>query len=639
MTIDLGARRFTDLRRQRPEVSDSVLLNSNNRTKFTGEPDVAVIGAGMIGLCYAIHLKNISPHLKISVFEKSPAPVQKIGESTLSPFSKFAASNMCPHDYFLRIFGLKDGLQFYCVDEKDRKVTSSDVGGLDISYQLDRRVSELFFTMWAQKIGINVYHGTDCGIELPNGAGRAVTKFDDQVAAGSINPPQITLKDPLRSLGTPTNRVNAKLVCDASGFSRSLTGKFGNKEKLGSWNCDAYWTYFKQKDAGMNVDKRLSKWEHPATKHMCFPEGWGWFIGLISWHHAPLANLMDLLAYVVDSAIEGVPADEIPCTEDLSSAFDCPFENITSIGWAVRNDFKTFGENLDEFGASEGERKFNYIKRKYPALQRLMDGNYELLPKYYGAQTYYVRKAMAYRSPVVAGDGWLAIGNSAGFTNPLISPGINAGVGGAFYAATLTNSILAAPSRDKVSVMRRCSQMHQDHMRGFKLPRLHLMNRLWYNSFRDHRLFESLTTCFWALSFEEVDGHYEGKKYSIEDATWNLGSGNDDFKEFVEKVLGILEPADELIPSEEVVERVVQLSDECLRRRHKLYPGNLWGRYLRQYDDRLQKVPGKQERDSGAKVFAVQCSGCSTWIHNKANICPVCALTQPRSIVKMGGRS
>ena len=378
MTIHPAARSFTDLRRRHPELSDSVLLNSNNRTEFTGKPDVAVVGAGIIGLCYAIQLKITSPHLKISIFEKSPAPIQKIGESTLSPFSKFASGDMCPHDYFLRLFGLKDGLQFYCVDKDDRKVTMSDLGGVDISYQLDRRVSELFFTMWAQKLGISVYHGIECGIELPNGAYQAGTKSNDQVTAGSINPPQIPLKDPMQSIGTTANSVNARLVCDASGFSRSLTGKLGNKEQLGPWNCDVYWAYFKPKDAGLNFDKRLHRWDYPATKHMCFPEGWGWFIGLISWHHAPLANLMDLLAYIIDSASEGIPADELPCTQELSNAFDCPYEFITSIGWAVRNDFQIFGEDLDKYGASEGERKFNYIKQKYPALQRLMDGSYEL---------------------------------------------------------------------------------------------------------------------------------------------------------------------------------------------------------------------------------------------------------------------
>ena len=625
MAIDSAAHTFADLRRAYPELSDTHLLNSNNQSEFTGNPDVAVIGAGIIGLCYAIHLKNTSPHLKISVFEKSPAPVQKIGESTLSPFSKFVAGDVCSQDYFLRLFGLKDGLQFYRVDEHDREVSVSDVGGLDVSYQLDRRVSELFFTMWAQRLGINVYHGVECGVELPDGAGQAITRFEDRVPSGSINPPQITLKNPLGSIGSTTASVNAKMVCDASGFSRKLTGKFGNKEKFGPWNCDAYWAYFKQKDIGSNVDKRLLGWDYPATKHMCFPEGWGWFIGLISWYHAPLANLMDLLAFVIDSARRGVPADEIPCTQELSVAFDCPYEFINSIGWAVRNDFKTFDGSLDGCGTGEAERKFNFIKRKYPALQRLMDGSYELLPNYYGAQTYFVRKAMAFRSPVVAGDGWMAIGNSAGFTNPLISPGINAGIGGAFYAATLTDEILATPSKDRLPVMQRCAQTYQSHMHDWKFPMLHLLNRFWYNSFRDPRLFERLTMCFWALGVGEINDQYEVNKFSVEDITWNVGAGLDVFKDFSEKVLKILEPAESLVPSEEDVERVVELGDESLRLRHNLYPNNRWGRYTRQYNDQIQKVSGKDARDRGGKVFAIRCSGCGYWVHNGASICPICA--------------
>jgi hypothetical protein len=119
------------------------------------------------------------------------------------------------------------------------------------------------------------------------------------------------------------------MVCDATGFSRKLTSKFGKKEKFEDWNCDA-WTYFKEKDVP-NVENRLEHWEYPATKHICFPEGWGWFIKLISWHHAPLSSLMDLVAYIIDNAKAGVPADEIPCTKTLSSLFDCPYEFITSL--------------------------------------------------------------------------------------------------------------------------------------------------------------------------------------------------------------------------------------------------------------------------------------------------------------------
>lgn len=72
-------------------------------------------------------------------------------------------------------------------------------------------------------------------------------------------------------------------------------------------------------------------------------------------------------------------------------------------------------------------------------------------------------KSMAYRSPVVAGKGWLVVRNSPGFTNPLISPGINAGIGSAFLAATLTEKILAAPEEDSRAVMQRSVEIYQTY--------------------------------------------------------------------------------------------------------------------------------------------------------------------------------
>jgi flavin-dependent dehydrogenase len=96
-------------------------------------------------------------------------------------------------------------------------------------------------------------------------------------------------------------------------------------------------------------------------------------------------------------------------------------------------------------------------------LDSLLKRNYHLPPRYYGERTYFVPKSMAYRSPVVAGKGWLVVRNSPGFTNPLISPGINAGIGSAFLAATLTEKILAAPEEDSRAVMQRSVEIYQTY--------------------------------------------------------------------------------------------------------------------------------------------------------------------------------
>lgn len=544
-------RRFTEFRNNHLEYSDSMLLNSNNRTRFTGEADVVVAGAGLIGLCYAIHLKNISPQLKIEVFEKSPAPIQKIGESTLSSFTKFANGEILPPGYLLRLFGLKDGLQFYCIDKHGQFVTTQDVGGLDLSFQLDRRMSELFMTMWAQQMGISIYHGVDIGFQGTKKDG--IHTSTHITPDGSFKAPKVVLKDSSGLIGT---HISARLVCDASGFSRSLTSKFGNREKYTGWNTDAYWAYFKEKDIS-NVESRLKHWEYPATKHVCFPEGWGWFIKLISWHQAPLCNLMDLVAYIINSAKNDIPIDSIPCTKDLSTLFDCPYEFITSIGWAVRNDYE-LPDCLDQYGATEGERKFKYFQQKYPTLDRLMCGNYDLLPGYYGGKTYFVKKSLAYRSPVVAGEGWIAVGNSAGFTNPLISPGINAGIGSAFFAANLTNTILSTPVTNSKEVMQACAATYQSYIHDYMMPCLHQMNRMWYNMFRDHRLFEALVRCYWCLGVEDIDTDYQ-PQFSELDLRWLVGAGGDDFQQLCRDVLAIVAPSDEAVLSEEAVKKVQEL--------------------------------------------------------------------------------
>jgi hypothetical protein len=62
--------------------------------------------------------------------------------------------------------------------------------------------------------------------------------------------------------------MDARLVCDASGFSRKLTSKFGPKQLFSGWNCDAYWAYFKTRGDD-KAEARLDHWDYPATKHIC----------------------------------------------------------------------------------------------------------------------------------------------------------------------------------------------------------------------------------------------------------------------------------------------------------------------------------------------------------------------------------
>ncbi|KAF8198207.1 hypothetical protein K438DRAFT_1966946 [Mycena galopus ATCC 62051] len=613
---------FTELREQHPELSDSQLINSNNRSAFTGAADVVVVGAGIVGLCYAVHLKKRSPELKIEVFEKSFAPIHKIGESTLSPFSTFTTGDVFPYDYLLRLFSLKDGLQFYNIDQDDRDITVHDLGGLDVSFQLDRRLSELFMTMYVQSLGVNVYYGVGVDFDI---SATNQSAADPDIPTRPFGAPKVILEDSSNTLG---HSVSARMVCDASGFSRRLTAKYGARENLdGHWNCDSYWTYFRKRDLS-SVDDRLLAWDYAATNHLCFPEGWGWFIGLISWEQAPLANLMDLVAHVMAGASAAISPDIFPCARELSAMFACPFEHVTSVGFAVRNDF-ALPKDLSAYGAGEGEQKFNFFKKRYPTIDALLTNNYDILPNYYGDRTYFAKKSLAYSSPVIAGEGWLAIGNSAGFTNPLYSPGINAtGLAGAWMGANITAQVLDAPDLEAKDAMMRAVKSHQAFLHDFAIPRLANMNRLWYNAFRDHRLFEAVLEALWASSYEHVEDHYYGdtrSKYADYDAHWLMGAGLDAFQDLCAEILSILDgPNAGASPSEAEVQKVLAITQGVVHDRTARWPGNHWGKWLRQYGEKLQKVPGKKERTGGFLVKAKKCGVCGYFVHNRASTCPIC---------------
>ncbi|KAJ7355721.1 hypothetical protein DFH08DRAFT_933540 [Mycena albidolilacea] len=453
-------------------------------------------------------------------------------ESPLSPFSSFTTGEVLPCDYLLRLFGLKDGLHWYKVDQEDREVTAYDFGGLDISFQVDRRMSELFMNMWAQSIGVNVYH--------------------------------VILKDCSNSIGIG---IDARMVCDASGFSRRLTSKFGAREKFDAdsgWpNTDAYWTYFREKDLS-NIDGRLLAGNYPPRSTSASPRAGGGSLG---------------------SFLAPQPAP--PRTSSPAPA------SYPRCSPAVRNDFK-LPADLSAHGAGEAEQKFNFFRKRYPAIDTLLSDSFELLPGYYDGRTYFVRKGLAYRSPVVAGEGWLAIGNSASFTNPLISPRINVGLGGAWRAANLTAEVFAAPVHEARTVMAAAAESHQEFLHDFMLPRLNNMNRMWYNAFRDHRVFEALPRTLWSVSFHPVDDHYSSEakvQFTEVDARWGIGAGLDEFQALSAEVLDVLDGIDGgAPPSEEQVQKALAIMKQTVRERTETLPGNCWDRWLRQYDDKLQKV-------------------------------------------------
>lgn len=436
-------------RAARSELNDAELLNSNNSDLHppTTNVDVAVVGGGIHGLIYAIHARCFAPkqdterkrvdrQLRISVFEKASRPSHKSGESTLPPLAMWLKMLGFEGDVLLRIFGLKDGLSFYTLDKyQPREYTyfasSGPPGLLLAGFQIERSTAELFLTMLAQRRGVNVYHGRTVDIES--------TRLS---ADGNVVPVQDN-----KGTTSSTSTINCPLVIDATGRFRRYTSKASRIHRFAGWNTDAYWAYFACKD---ETDVPLRGFEGSNTNHICFPEGWAWVIRLASWQSSPLANLMDLINYLIDHAEAGTASDSIPSMYELAQMFDCKVRWVWSIGYAIRDDI-CYPERsvLETFGSCEAERKFNWITSKYVKLQEFMS-SFELIHNLYGpGSTWKVRKSLAFASNIVSGDGWAAVGDALGFTNPLHSPGINVAVGSTGLAAELTHQAFICQTKDE----------------------------------------------------------------------------------------------------------------------------------------------------------------------------------------------
>ncbi|KXS18127.1 ARM repeat-containing protein [Gonapodya prolifera JEL478] len=145
-------------------------------------------------------------------------------------------------------------------------------------------------------------------------------------------------------------------------------------------------------------------------------------------------------------------------------------------------------------------------------------------------------------SLIVAGDGWFAIGNTAGSTNSLVSPGINVGIEMAYLAAELSRELLANFS----------TKTPRDAAREYEAFRHDF-------HFRDDRLFEIVAPFYWVTAINVIEEQYSDR-FTSADVRWVIGAGNDDFLEF----------------SRWFVTRVGRVRDGIAKRKRK-YPDKFWG--------------------------------------------------------------
>ncbi|MDJ0591577.1 MAG: tryptophan 7-halogenase [Pleurocapsa sp. MO_226.B13] len=382
-------------------------LSANEESQIR-EFDVAVIGAGPLGILYASWLKQARPHLRILMLDRNPSPKHKIGESTLSGFCKSLRSVGISHEVMQRLFFPKNGLGFFYGDKTNKDITKAPeyiLETFDETFQVERRVLD----------SLLIANGRRLGIEIIQNA-----RIEPQKSVFSSQGNFLTYH-----LGSDKHQIRAQLVADASGASSVLGRHFGLYATTGlTFQTGAVWAYFKKirrldKYQGWKAKAQCSRDEY--TQHICFPEGWMWYIPLKSWQQASDRNLAKMLTRLLTTK------DKLPNQQQLSQEFGCPTTDIFSIGIVLRED-------RDRLLKQGGNAVFEYYQQQVPIIAQILEGA-EILRDYYENHSpYEIRRQIRHYSQQIAGDGWLLLGDAAFFVDPLISPGLTGGAATAYFA-------------------------------------------------------------------------------------------------------------------------------------------------------------------------------------------------------------
>ncbi|KAL3421231.1 hypothetical protein PVAG01_07676 [Phlyctema vagabunda] len=599
---------------------DAEHLNGFNLVnRIPKSSDVVVVGAGMHSLIYAIHTRMlefddirraphiVKPPMTITIFEKSEKPSYKNSESTLDVFGCWLKHMDIRAPMLYRLFGPKNGQAFYYVasdgDKEDYTAFIANGPAADSvpTMQMERKISELLLTLFAQRLGIEIFYGHT-----------VVTEKSKVVGHG----PRVVVKN---NLTNEQSHVKPRLVIDATGKFNHSAGQENRVKRFDGWNTHAYWAYFEGPEDESTIPLRY--FESCNTNHICVPEGYMWIIRLPSWEGNSIESLTRMINYLLDQNAENIPADLMPCVDELVKMFDLKFRWVVSIGFAIRSDVR-FPEQIKKLGSCEAERKFNWMVRHYPKIQEVMK-SFKLIEKPYGSQSsYFVHKRLTFQADQVSGKGWVAIGDAVGYTNPLYSPGLNANMATSIYAAEMTSSFLAAEDDSEVQ-----KKYLSDYQKSFqdRIPNLHQMNTFNYLCMRSPALgpLGPLWQYICGLGTKEFQnmGNLNHREICNVLTTWDWGAGSKDYIYFAQGAIRLLK-GPPVPATKKQCEDVRDLSRDILKR--VLATGRYearWSGMLRWFDDELWSHPENPDRD----VIARRCNQCGEWRLLCGHLaCPFC---------------
>ena len=590
----IGKQLARDFRQVTRRLTEVLKEGSRHEPQQDGvDFDVAVIGAGPLGMMYAQWVRKMAPESRVVMIERRAVPGYKVGESTLSTTVRAFLDMGFTMPQMRRLFGNKAGLRFWWAGpESERPEREVDVVDLEETFQIERRIFEMALQRLTRERGVDIRVGTQ--VEL------ADSRLEGPVKVLTCSGPDGEYV------------LRARMVCDATGPAAVLQRQMGTYRKApdlhDSFQTNCYFGYFRQK-----APLPLKRWDEPATRHLCFPEGWIWFISLHSWEDADDETALALVNDVLDHKEEDDAA--LPSRRELADRHGTDFSLLTSIGITVRED-KDTAKDLPI------QKRFEHYVERYPVLRWILD-HYELVEQPYREKRrpYAAFLGLAHDSTQVAGDGWIAIGDAAQFTNPLFSHGINYGSGTAYMAAVDTARALRSGD-----VRRASFKDYEDYCSSMYPVLLHTTD-FFYRSFAHPLSFERtlMANFHWGVTdvaprreysetdpfvFDPLNPEWTGLVERVREVEKRYDAGEMDAETMAREVKAIVDP----------------FNAACLVESDRM--GIKLGSIFNNYLDDGTRVENRTDKPRG-DFKAYRCETCSLWQDDTLKACPVCGTPNP----------
>ena len=342
------------------------------------EYDVAVVGGAFSGSATALLLKREFPSLRVALIDKKPVFDRKVGESVIELGSWFLTRKLGLDRHLATQHLPKYGQRYWFHNERVHTLAeASELGNfyqsLLPSYHVDRAILDEHVHALAVQAGVEDLRPA-------------------RVVDVTLNPGSSARLTVLRASDSET--IGARFIVDATGRAAWMARRLGQVHPMPEHPIRSVWARYRNlrdfdgdwlsaRDAsrgpgrsgrcGVGCSRSLS------TNHLTGPGWWVWVI--------PLPGGDASVGVVWDERLFALPE----------------------------------AQNL--------EAQFDAFMTSHPAGRELVAGATRVLGDLHAL------KALPYRLGQVAGEGWAAVGDAAGFIDPFYSPGLD------WAALTVTKTV------------------------------------------------------------------------------------------------------------------------------------------------------------------------------------------------------